>query len=244
MRAAVDGLRAEKDAQNGCFFDTVRLRQAKVLLVGAGGLGCPIATHLAAAGVGMLTIYDGDTVALKNLNRQFLYTAADCGRNKAEICAERLAAFAPDCTFYAVPQYIRQDNAEQAVKGFDLAITACDTMQARLWLNAACVRAGVPLLDAGIAGVQGQVALYCPPDTACLACCFLETDESRQKQTFGAAAGTVGAFAAAAALSFLSGSTAYSGHLYCIHCLTGETETLPIRRSELCTICGGDGYGR
>lgn len=234
-------IRSEKDAQNSVLLDTEKIRRARVLLIGAGGLGAPVAVNLASAGIGSLTVCDFDTVSPSNLNRQFLYTPDDVGKDKATLSAQRLSAFAPDCEIRALSRKIGSSNAEEIIKNSDMVILACDNTKTRLEVNRACVKGGVPLLNCGIAGAGGGIYLYIPEKTPCLACFTEEGDESADKRTLGAAAGIIGGFAATVALRALSGEyDKNAGVLTIIDTVSGTADKLLIHKKSNCKICGGD----
>lgn len=233
-------LSLEKDSQNSCLLDTDSLRGSRALLIGAGGLGCNIAVHLAGAGVGKISVCDFDSVSQSNLNRQFLYTEADIGRFKADAAAAALAKYAADCSVTSVNIKITAENAAQAVSGFDLVALACDNIQTRLAVNRACTENKTTLLDSGIAGACGRVYLYIPGKTACLNCIMEGEKESADKRTVSAAAGAVGSFAAMTALLFLSGAKSQAGKLILIDTVNYTTDVLSVKKSNECKICGGD----
>lgn len=235
----------EKGAQNGCLFDTGRLRRASALIIGAGGLGCGIAVHLAGAGVGGIGICDFDRVSESNLNRQFLYNAGDIGREKAATAARFLEKYAPDCRVAEISMKLSAGNAEEMIDGYDLAVLACDNIETRLAANNACVRRARALVDSGISGACGRVYLYIPGETACLNCLMDGKNESADKRTVSAAAGTVGGIAAMTALKYLSGDIgAKGGELIVIDTANNTIDNLPVKRSGECKTCGGDSYER
>lgn len=126
-----------------------KLLDARVLVVGAGGLGCPVLQYLAAAGIGVLGISDGDLVCRNNLNRQILYYESDIGKPKTEVCLQRLEALNPGIRVTTHPA-IQPDNALQIVTGYDIIVDCTDNFPARYLLNDACVMAGKPLVHASI----------------------------------------------------------------------------------------------
>ncbi len=138
-----------------------RLGRARVLVAGAGGLGCPSLLYLAAAGIGTLTIVDDDRVELTNLNRQVLFTPADAGLPKAQRAAARLAEFAPDCRLQAVTRRLDLDLAAELVAGHDLVVDGTDSFAATYALSDACEAAGVPLLAASVIGWEGYLGGFC-----------------------------------------------------------------------------------
>lgn len=182
------------------------LRDHAVLIVGAGGVGCPAALYLAAIGVGHLGIADGDTVALDNLHRQILYTTADIGHNKALAAAARLRQLNPDIVIEPCPQFLDEAGAAALAQQYDVVIDAVDSLERKLALARACERAGVAHIHGGIGGFMGQV-LTCLPGNDTFSRLFDTADSRvfRPGGTFNATCGVVGMFAAAEATKYLLG---------------------------------------
>jgi adenylyltransferase/sulfurtransferase len=154
-----------------------KIRNAKVCVVGAGGIGNPVITQLVAMGVGSLRIVDRDVIEVTNLHRQHLYTDDDIGKVKVEAAAERLRRINPGVQIEPVPTSVTKFTAENIVKGFDLVIDALDSVDARYALNDACIKYNIPLIYAGAIGVTGSVSTILPNKSACLRCMFPELDE-------------------------------------------------------------------
>ena len=155
----------------------LKLRQAKICIVGSGGLGNPIATRLAAMGVGALRIIDRDTIELTNLHRQTLFDEDDVGQVKVEVAARKLRKLAPHCKIEPVPMSVGAANAADAVAGCDVVVDALDSVDARYALNAACVRLGIPFVTGAAVGVSGQAFTVMPGSSACYHCIFPDLDE-------------------------------------------------------------------
>jgi len=136
-----------------------KLASARVLVVGAGGLGCPALLYLAAAGVGVLGIIDGDTVSLSNLNRQVLYGVSSLGELKAEAAARQLAAQFPDVGLEVHPFFLQQDNALALISGYDLVLDGSDNFATRYLVNDACYLLKKPLVLGAVYQHEGQVAV-------------------------------------------------------------------------------------
>jgi molybdopterin/thiamine biosynthesis adenylyltransferase/rhodanese-related sulfurtransferase len=137
-----------------------RLRKAKVLVVGAGGLGCPAAQYLAAAGIGCLGIADFDTVSISNLHRQILFTPEEVGQAKAEVAARKLQTQNPQISIEAHRQKITSGNVFSLVQDYDLVVDCTDNFESRYLLNDACVLIGKPLVYGAIFQFEGQVAVW------------------------------------------------------------------------------------
>ncbi|WP_293913518.1 HesA/MoeB/ThiF family protein [Deinococcus sp.] len=138
-----------------------RLSAARVLVVGAGGLGCPVIAYLAGAGVAELRIADSDTVALSNLHRQTLYTQADVGRSKAGVAAARAQAVNPFVRVRALPE-LTEDNAPEFMVGTDLVIDATDNFAARYLIHDQCRAAGLPWVWGAASALEGMVSVFGP----------------------------------------------------------------------------------
>lgn len=150
------------------------LREASVLVVGAGGLGAPVLYYLAAAGIGRLGVVDDDVVELSNLQRQVLFTTADIGRGKAEVAVERLAALNPEVTFEPHAARLTAAGAAALIEPYDIVVTAVDNFPTRYLLNDACVLAGKTLVDGAVLRMTGLAMTIRGGETACYRCLFPE----------------------------------------------------------------------
>ncbi len=150
-----------------------KLLASRVLVVGLGGLGCPVALYLAAAGVGTLVLADGDQVDESNLQRQLAHTEADIGCNKAQSAAEACAAINSTITLQAVAERLQGDALQAQVSRADLVVDATDSFVSRLDLNLACIAAGKPLLSGAAIGSEGQLTLFdVAAGTGCYRCLY------------------------------------------------------------------------
>ena len=138
----------------------LKLKAARVLIVGAGGLGCPALQYLTAAGVGALGIIDDDRVNRSNLQRQILYTDADVGKLKADAAAERLIAMNPDITCVPHPTRLTTSNALKIISDYDVVLDCSDNFPTRYLINDACVLSGKPLIYGALYTFQGQVSVF------------------------------------------------------------------------------------
>jgi adenylyltransferase/sulfurtransferase len=186
-----------------------RLKAANVAVVGAGGIGAAVIPALAGAGVGRLTIIDGDTVELSNLQRQPLYRTDDVGRAKADLAAAFVADRNPHCDVRTAAERVAPANAERLLAGHDLIIDGTDNFATRLLVSDTATKLGIPLLSAAAQQFQGQVALF--RGRPCYRC-FVgnafdadDCDNCSELGVLGALTATVGAFAALAAIRFIVG---------------------------------------
>ena len=220
-----------------------RLGRARVLLVGLGGLGCPAAQYLVAAGVGTLVLNDFDHIDASNLARQVLYTPADTGRLKVTVAAERLAALNPAVRIETLDRRLSPAELTDATAVCDLVIDGSDNLATRLAVNAACVASGTALVTAAVIRMEGQL-LVCPNDggeAPCYACSYDERDESlRDCQgagVLGPVAGVLGSLAAVEALKRLAGLPPPPG-LLLMDAAGGTFRRLLLRRNPACPVCG------
>ena len=188
-----------------------RLRSASVIVVGAGALGSPVATYLAAAGVGHIGIVDGDDVELSNLHRQPLHFTPDIGLNKAHNAVVKLSALNPEVQVDPYPVRLERMNADAIVLGMDVVVDCTDSFETRYLVNDACCAQGVPLVEGGVLGFGGLVMSIRPGESACYRCAFPveppagSVPSCREAGVLGAMAGVVGSIQALEALKLLSG---------------------------------------
>ena len=185
------------------------LREARVLVVGTGALGSPVALYLAGAGVGRLGILDDDAVELSNLHRQLLHFTPDVGVPKAESAAAKLRFLNPDIVIEPYQVRLEPANAGALVEGQDLVVDCSDAFATRYAVNAACCAARVPLVEAGVSGFTGLVMSVRPGETACYRCAFpaepADAPGCAEAGVLGPAAGVVGSLQALEALRLLGG---------------------------------------
>jgi len=155
----------------------LKLKNAKVCVVGTGGLGNPITTRLAAMGIGTLRIIDRDVIELSNLHRQTMFDEDDVGQVKVEVAAKKLQKLNPDCKIEALAISVNDYTALEAVEGCDVIVDALDSVNARYALNKACVKFGIPFVTGAAVGVSGQIFTILPGSSACYHCMFPALDE-------------------------------------------------------------------
>jgi len=225
-----------------------RLRAARVALVGAGGLGSPVALYLAAAGVGQLTLIDDDRVERSNLQRQVLHGEADIGRAKVDSAAERLAALWPGIELRREAVRLGPDNAEALLSGHDAVVDGADNFLTRYVLSDACVRLGLPLVHGAVDRFRGQVAVFWParhPESGCYRCLFPEPPPAdlvpncAQAGVLGVLPGLVGLLQATETLKLLLGiGEPLLGAMLCVDALGMRFDRLPTGRRTDCGACG------
>ena len=222
-----------------------RVRAGRAIVVGLGALGSPVATYLAAAGVGTIGLVDHDDVELSNLHRQPLYLTPDVGATKADLAAARLGLLNPEVALEPYPVALTEANAEAIVTGADVVVDCTDSFEARYMVNDACCAAGVPLVEAAVVAFEGQLLSIRPGRSACYRCVFptLPAPENRrgcrEAGVLGAMAGVVGSFQALEALKLLSGvGSPLTDRLLRIDGLTGEQTMVVTSRAVGCEACG------
>jgi molybdopterin/thiamine biosynthesis adenylyltransferase len=188
----------------------VAVREASVLVIGAGGLGSPVAMHLAGAGVGRLGIVDSDAVEISNLHRQHLHFTPDLGVAKAASAAAKLRFLNPDIVVEDYYARIDAENAGGMVEGQDLVVDCSDSFATRYAVNAACCAAGIPLVEGGVVGWSGLVMGIRPGESACYRCAFgsepADAPSCAEAGVLGPAAGVIGSLQALEALKLLTGA--------------------------------------
>ncbi len=221
----------------------LRLREASVLVVGAGALGAPVATYLAGAGVGRLGIVDDDTVELSNLHRQHLHHTPDVGTAKAQGAVAKLQLLNPEVM--VEPYQVRLDagNAEGLVLGHDLVVDCSDAFATRYAVNAACCRTGTWLVEGGVAGLSGIVMSICPGVSACYRCAFGDAPANAptcaDAGVLGPAAGVVGSLQALEAMKLLAGlDGALLDAFLQLDLSDGTFLRVATRRRDDCPDCG------
>lgn len=148
----------------------IKLKEAKVVVAGVGGLGCPASLYLAAAGIGTILLIDKDTFELSNLNRQILGVQRDIGKCKVEAAQEKLVALNSDINILTNCETITEDNVNELIHGFDIVVDAMDNWETRFLLNRACIQQQIAFVHAGVYGWSGQMTTIIPGKGPCLRC--------------------------------------------------------------------------
>jgi molybdopterin/thiamine biosynthesis adenylyltransferase len=217
-----------------------KLKAARVLIVGAGGLGSPAALYLAAAGVGVLGLADPDTVSLSNLQRQVLYGDADVGQGKVDAAQQKLAALNPHVLVQAHPIAVDADNARGLIGGYDLVLDGTDDFGVRFAVSDACVAEGKTLVTGAIGRWTGQIGVFARQP--CYRCLVPETPPDAETCSavgvVGALGGVIGSLMAMEAIKVITGAgEALLGRLLIYDALAGETRTVRVGADPQCTTC-------
>ena len=221
-----------------------RLLQSSVLLVGAGGLGSPVALYLAAAGVGTIGIADGDVVSVTNLQRQVLHSTPDVGRPKVDVARERIAALNPDVKVETYEYYLSESNALELIRPYDFVIDGTDNFSTKYLVNDACVMLGKAFSMGGISRYSGQLTTHVP-GSACYRCLFPEPPVKSDVETcamvgvLGSIAGMLGTIQATECIKYLAGV----GGLLTNALLTFDALSMQWNRFDFpqradCQLCG------
>jgi adenylyltransferase/sulfurtransferase len=222
-----------------------RLTAARVLVVGAGGLGSPALQYLAAAGVGCIGVVDGDAVDETNLQRQTIFTTADVGCNKAVAAAARLHALNPYVGVDALPFRLDEENARELVRAYDVVLDCTDRFPTRYLINDACYLEKKIDVYASIFRFDGQLSVLCAPGGPCYRCLYPQAPPAELTPTcadggvLGALAGLVGAWQAGEALKVALGiGEPLVGRLLLVDSLQARVRELRFDRDEDCELCG------
>jgi len=217
----------------------LKLKQARVLVAGAGGLGSPSSLYLAAAGVGYIRLVDGDVAEVSNLNRQVLHWDKDVGREKAESAAEKLRQLNPEIEVDAVVRQITEGNVLELAAGCDLIVDAMDNFPTRYLLNRAAIEKGIPFFHAGIYGASGVITTIIPRQTACLRCIFPGPPPPAKFPVIGVAPGVMGCLQAMEVIKYIVGlGELLTNRLLTFDGLSLEFREVSIRKRPGCPDCG------
>jgi sulfur-carrier protein adenylyltransferase/sulfurtransferase len=222
-----------------------RLTGARVLLVGAGGLGSPVALYLAAAGVGHIGIIDEDIVELSNLHRQVLHGTRDIGRPKVASAEETLRDLNPHVEVAAIHARLSSANAMELFRSYDVIVDGSDNFPTRYLVNDACVLLGKPCVHASISRFDGQASVFAAPDGPCYRCVFPEPPAPGAIPTcaeggvFGALPGMLGAIQATETIKLITGvGESLVGRLLLVDALRMRFRTIELARNPACQACG------
>jgi len=222
-----------------------KINGACVLVVGAGGLGSPVALYLAAAGVGKIGIIDADSVDLSNLQRQIIHHTADVGKPKVLSAQEKIFSINPDVTVIPYHGKFGVENALSLVRDYDIVVDGTDNFPAKFLINDAAVLAGKPLIHGGILRFEGQIFTILPGKSACYRCIFGAPPPSglvptcQEAGVLGALAGFIGTLQATEVLKLILGiGDPLTDRILCYDALKTKLREVRVRRNPHCAICG------
>lgn len=220
-----------------------RIATSNVLIVGAGGLGSPVITYLAAAGVGHIGVVDGDIVELSNLQRQVVFSTFDLGRKKAVAAGERIKEINPDVRVEVYDEFLSLENAGDLIGQYDFVCEGSDNYATKLLVNDTCVKKGKPFTIGSLSRFEGQVMTH-TDGSACWRCLYGAAPEQSEKEpvelgVLGSVPGIIGAVEATEAIKFIVGSgKLLTNRLLSFNALTMETNVFEFGRNPACPLCG------
>lgn len=221
-----------------------KLLKSKVLIIGAGGLGAPIAFYLAAAGIGTIGIVDADVVDLSNLQRQIIHFTSDLGRPKVESAKEKMLQLNPDVQVNTYHKMVNKDNILELISGYDFIVDGTDNFPIKFLINDACVISKKPFSHGGILKFEGQTLTYADSESACYRCVFHEppplnaVPTCSQAGVLGAIAGMLGTIQAAEVLRYLIGiGDLLKNRMLIFNALKMNFRTVSIKKRKNCPVC-------
>ena len=222
-----------------------KLSQAKIFIVGAGGLGCPVAYYLAAAGIGTIGIIDSDVVDLSNLQRQILHHTPDVGRSKVLSATEKIRALNPDVKVETYEGRFTSENARDLVKNYDIVVDGVDNFPAKFLINDVCVMEGKPLVHGGILRFEGRVYTIVPNQSACYRCIFKAppppgvVPTCQEAGIIGVVAGIIGTIQATEAIKLiLKIGRPLTDRILDFDARTTTFREIRVKRNPNCPLCG------
>jgi len=222
-----------------------KILKAKVLIIGAGGLGSPCALYLASAGVGKIGIVDSDAVEVNNLQRQVLHSTLTVGKSKVESAKERINAINPDVNVVPYKLRLSSENILEIIKDYDIIVDGSDNFPTRYLVNDACVISKRPLSHGGIFRYDGQAITILPNESACYRCLFPEPPPAglvpscQEAGILGAVAGVIGVIQANEVLKFiLRTGNLLAGKLLVFNALDSTFRQVKVPRDPKCPVCG------
>ena len=221
-----------------------KLGQAKVLLIGLGGIGSTVLQHLAAAGIGKIGLVDQDTVALSNLQRQTIYTFEDIGRKKVSVASKFVKNLNKNVHISEYDFFLNANNSTRVIGEYDIVLDGTDNVESRELINQHCVKLGKPLIFGGVSGWEGLVSLLVYKNSACFACIFTNSEkrptffDCSTEGVLGVTTSLVGTLMVAETIKLIcnTGQLLTNKLLIC-DALSGVTEILNVQKNEKCSVC-------
>jgi len=216
-----------------------RLKRTRVFIAGAGGLGSPIATYLAAAGVGMIRLADHDRVELSNLNRQVLHWDDDIGRSKVDSATEKLKKLNPEVKVEAIGEMITEANVSRLAAGFDLIVDAMDNLPTRYLLNRTALEMDIPFFHGAVYGFEGRVMTVIPGETACLGCVYRGAIPEEKFPVVGVTPAVIGCIQATEVIKYIVGiGQLLTNRLLVYDGLNMKFTEFRVKKDPNCEHCG------
>ena len=221
-----------------------KLVQAKVLVVGLGGLGATVLQHLAAVGIGEIGLVDRDNVELSNLQRQTIYTYEDIGRNKVTVASNFVKKLNKNVSTTEYNFFLDKNNSTNIISEYDLVLDGTDNVEARKLINKCCVKQDKPLVFGGVSGWEGLVSLFVYKDSACFECVFSSSEkraaflDCSTEGVLGVTTSLVGTLMVAETIKLICGTgSLLTNKLLICDAFNGATEILNVRKNQKCSTC-------
>lgn len=220
-----------------------KLLKSKILVVGAGGLGSPVLTYLAAAGVGHIGIVDSDILHDSNLNRQVIHTTKSLGKKKAESAMDYIKSLNPDINIDIYTLRLHIGNIKEIIKDYDCVVDCVDTLQVKFLLNDACVEMNKIFFHAGVVAFNGQIMTVKPKESACLRCIFPEVPDddlgptSSEVGILGSCAGVMGSLLATEVIKYITGNLNITDRLLVYDGVSANFRNINIQKRDDCPVC-------
>ncbi|MDD5190927.1 MAG: HesA/MoeB/ThiF family protein [Dehalococcoidales bacterium] len=216
-----------------------KLKRARALIAGSGGLGSPAAIYLAAAGIGTIRIIDHDKVELSNLNRQILHGDKDIGRKKIESAKEKLGQINGSVQIEALHETIDENNVDELTAHCDVIIDAMDNLPTRFLLNKAAIKHRVPFIHGAVYGLEGRAMTVIPGETACLGCIYQGAPPKVKFPVLGTTPGVIGTIQATEAIKFITGiGELLTDRILIYDGLKMKFSEIAVKRNPECRYCG------
>ena len=223
----------------------LKLKQSTVLVVGAGGLGSPVLLYLAAAGVGHISIIDGDLVTLSNLQRQVVHDSANVGMKKVDSAAQRLRELNPEIKVEVHPNHLSENNAEKMMSGKTVVVDCTDNLETRFLINSTCVKVGIPFVYGAVFRYEGQVSIFDAKRGPCLRCMYpvIPAEGSVPKPDenglLATVPGIIGLLQATEVLKLIVGiGEPLIGRMLLLDSFSGVFKTVRLSKIPGCPVCG------
>jgi len=216
-----------------------KLKQARIFIAGAGGLGSAAATYLTAAGVGMIRVVDHDMVELSNLNRQVLHWDEDIGKKKVDSATEKLKRLNQEVEVEAIAEMVTEANISQLVAGFDLIVDAVDNLPTRYLLNKVALEKNIPLFHGAVYGFEGRAMTIIPGETACLRCVYRGVVPGEKFPVIGVTPAVIGCIQATEVIKYIAGiGQLLTNRLLVYDGLNMKFTEFRLKKDQNCEHCG------
>lgn len=216
-----------------------KLKKAKVFIAGVGGLGSPVSTYLAAAGIGKIRIVDSDSVEPSNLNRQVLHWSSDIGRGKVHSATNKLKDLNPFVKIEAFQETINESSISKLVADSDVIVDAMDNLETRHLLNMISLKKNIPFFHGAVRGFEGRASTFIPGQTACFACMYGNPPPEKKFPVLGTTAAVIGSIQATEVIKYITGlGKLLANRLLILNGLTMEFNEIKINKNPDCKQCG------